>query len=134
MGQPYSPPHTEKDYPAWFVEARQQLFAWSALLLCLSSAFAGAVFVRSFYAGSSQLSRVAALSVSWSIAAFPLVGYFGLGAIIFAALAILAAGVVLVQVLRKRIASSDSWTLIVNGLWAVLLYVFSVSWFGVYGD
>jgi len=134
MAQQYSPPHTEADYPNWFVQGRAQLFAWSAPLLCLSSALAGVFLARSFVTASSTISRSAALSVAWPAVAFPLVGYFGLAAVLFVGLAVLGAIAVLVQVLRRRIGAHALWILIPNGAWSILLFVFALSWDGVYGD
>lgn len=134
MAQPYSPPHTEADYPSSFVEGRAQLFMWSAPLLCLSSALAGWFLVRSFYPGGPKLSRSAALSVAWPAVAFPLVGYFGLYAIVFAGVGIVAALIVVVQVALGRIRGGDLWILLPNSVWCILLYVFSLASDGVYGD
>jgi hypothetical protein len=134
MAQSYSPPHTEADYPTSFIEARQNLFVSFAPFLCLSSAIAGGFLARSFYAGSPILSRAAAISMAWPAFVFPFVGYFGLFAILFIGIPVVLVAAVLVTAWRSRCGSLDLWTPLANALWSALLYVFSLSWDGVYGD
>jgi len=134
MGQPYSPPHTEADYPEWFVQGRQKLLVSFAPLLCLSSAIAGAFLVRAFYGGNAMLSRPAAISMAWPTLVFPLVGYFGMFAIMFVGIAVAAVLVVFVTTWRKRRGVLDPLTVLPNVIWSVLIFVFSLAWDGVYGD
>ena len=134
MSQPYSPPHTEADYPPSFVQGRKQLFVWSAPLLCLSSAVAGVFLARSFYAGSTYLGRTAAVAMAWPALVFPFVGYFGLFALVFIPLAIVLGFAVAVQAVLERNRIVDLWVVLPNGFWSVLLFVFYLAWDGVYGD
>jgi hypothetical protein len=131
---PYFPPHNEANYPSYFVQARQELFVWSAPILCLSSAVAGAFLARSFYAGSPYLGRAAAVAMAWPALAFPFVGYFGLFALVFVPLAMVLGFAVAVRAVLEPNRVVDLWVLIPNGFWSVLLFVFYLKWDGVYGD
>jgi hypothetical protein len=84
---PHLSAQSEANYPSYFVEARQKLFAWAAPILCLSSAVAGGFLARSFYAGGPYLGRAAAVAMAWPALAFPFVGYIGLFALVFIPLA-----------------------------------------------
>ena len=50
------------------------------------------------------------------------------------AIAVALGSAVVIQALLRRIAVVELWTLLPNGVWSVLLFVFSLAWDGVYGD
>jgi hypothetical protein len=134
LQQSYSPKYTEADFPSSFTQGREDLFRSFVVFLCLSSAIAGGFLVRSFYPGTPNLSRGAALCLAWPALVFPLVGYFGMFAFLFSAFAIGTAVFMAIQGARGRLAAHDVWTLVPNGFWAILVWIFSAAWFGVYGD
>ena len=72
--------------------------------------------------------------MAWPAMVFPLVGYFGLFAFVFISIAVALGSAVVIQALLRRIAVVELWTLLPNGVWSVLLFVFSLAWDGVYGD
>ena len=77
---------------------------------------------------------VSIIAMAWPAVAFPFVGYIGTFALVFIPIAMVLGFAVVMRTVLERNRLVDLWVLLPNGVWSVLLFVFSLAWDGVYGD